>query len=318
LQGWEFNLKNYFGIDISKNHFDLFNLVEQKHLRFDYDPAGIEKCLEYIEEHKPEMVVMESTGGYELDLAVELNDRGWPVAVVNPRRIRDFARSCGKLAKTDKIDARIIALHAAAIEPPPQGVLDEHARALKDLVARRSQLVGLRTAESNRREHAFNSTVATSIEVIIEAIDSELEKIEKELRDHIDNSPEMKVKLKRLTSVPGIGDTTAMMLIVEVPELGRLNRRQIASLLGLAPINRDSGKLRGKRMTGGGRLKVRTRLFMPTLVAIKHNPVIRRFYERLITDGKNKMTAIVACMRKMIIILNAILAKNESWNPDLA
>jgi transposase len=318
LQGWENAMNNYSGIDISKRHFDVYNFVEKKHLRFDNDPTGISKCVKQLTAQNPALVVMESTGGYEVDLAVAIHDCGLPIAVVNPKRIRDFARSCGKLAKTDRIDAQIIALYAKTVQPPPHGVLDERMRALKDLVARRNQLVELKTAESNRREHASNPAVDSSIAAVIETINEELKKIEQELRDHINNTPELKVKSQRLASTPGIGETTATMLIAEVPELGKLNRRQISALLGLAPINRDSGVFRGKRMTGGGRREVRSRLFMPTLTAIKHNTVIRNYYTRLINEGKCKMIAIVACMRKLITILNTMLFKNESWNPNLS
>jgi len=316
LQGWENAMNTYIGIDVAKQFFDLYDLAKEKHQRFDHTPAGIKSCMAFLSSRHPALIVMESTGGYEMDLAVAFSDVGLPVAVINPKRIRDFARATGKLAKTDKIDAQIIARYAATLQPPPQGVLDEHTRTLKDLVARRNQLVELRTAESNRREHLRNRTIARSIAVMIKTIDRELAKIEQEMRQHIIRTPEFKLKVDQLTSAPAIGETTAMMLIANVPELGRLNRRQISALVGVAPINRDSGTFRGKRMTGGGRRDVRAKLFMPTIVATKHNPVISEFYHRLLAAGKNKMTAIVAAMQKLLTILNAMLAKNQSWIPN--
>jgi transposase len=318
LQGWEFAMHDFFGIDISKRYFDVYDTVGKKHLRFQNNRSGINKCLKQLRKKNPALIVMENTGGYEIDLSLAIDDCHLPLAVVNPKRIRDFARSCGKLAKTDKIDAQIIALYAKTIQPPPQKALDEHMRALRDLVTRRNQLLKFKNAESSRMDHASNQSVARSIKTIIKAIDRELKKIEQQLREHIKNSPELKAKSEIFTSVPGIGETTATMLIAEVPEIGKLNRRQISSLLGVAPINRDSGFFRGKRFTGGGRKDVRSRLFMPTLVAVKHNPVIRVFYSRLIQKGKSKMTALVACIRKLITILNTMIFKNESWNPNLA
>jgi len=311
-------MKIFIGVDVAKGFFDLYDLTEEKHQRFDHNPGGIKSCLAFLSSRNPTLIVMESTGGYEMDLAIALSEAGLSVAVVNPKRIRDFARATGKLAKTDKIDARVIAVYAATLQPPARGVLDEHLRILKELVARRNQLVQLRTAESNRREHLSRRSgdaVAGSITAMIRTIDRELAKIERELRQHITRTPELKRKVDQLASAPAIGETTAMMLVADVPELGHLNRRQISALVGVAPINRDSGTFRGKRMTGGGRRHVRSKLFMPTLVAVKYNPAIRRFYQRLLAAGKNKMTALVAAMRKLLTILNAMLAKNEMWKP---
>lgn len=267
---------------------------------------------------KPKLVVLEATGGYEAMLAAELHLAGLPVAVVNPARIRAFARANGQLAKTDKLDAAVIALFAAKMQPPPQEQIDKNSRLMKALVARRGQLIRLWTAENNRKEHVFDKIIAQSLNRTLRNIEREIQKIEQKIQEQLANTPELKAKAEIVDSAPGIGQTTAAMLVTEVPELGRLNRRQIAMLIGVAPINRDSGTFRGKRMTGGGRRGVRTRLFMPTLVAIRHNPVIRRFYERLLANGKTKMTAIIACMRKLITILNTMVAKNQAWNPKLA
>jgi transposase len=318
VQGRESAMDVYVGIDVSKRFFDLYDLVEGHGERFDYNPAGIGACLKYLLRRSPVLVVMESTGGYEMNLAVALSDAGLPVAVVNPKRIRDFARATGRLAKTDQIDAQMIARYAATLQPPPQGVWDEQTRVIKALVARRNQLLEMKIAESNRREHINDPVVARSITAVVRTLVNEITKVEKQLRDQITRTPQLKQKADQLTSVPGIGETTALMLIAEMPELGTLNRRQIAALVGVAPINRDSGTFRGKRMTGGGRRNVRTRLYLPTIVATRFNPSIRQFYQRLLASGKSKMTALVAAMRKLVTMLNAMLAKNQYWEPKHA
>ena len=311
-------MTTYIGIDVAKRFFDLYDTAAQKHAHFENTPAGIKTCMDQLAPRRPALIVLENTGGYETDLAVALQAAGLPVAVVNPRRIREFARATGQLAKTDRIDAQIIARYAAMLQPPPRGVWDAQTRAIKALVARRHQLVEMRTAEKNRREHAGDAAITKSIAAVIKAIERELEKVERQLHDLISRTPELQHKAETLKSVPGIADTTAMMLVAEVPELGQLNRRQIAALIGVAPINRDSGAYRGKRMTGGGRCDVRARLYMPTLVAIRFNPVIRKFYQRLVNGGKKKMTAVIAAMRKLLTILNVMIAKNEYWNPKCA
>lgn len=308
-------MKTFIGIDVAKQSFDLYDLAEDQPQHFENTEAGISACLRYLNQRTPALIAMESTGGYETALAVALSEAGLPVAVVNPKRIRDFARATGQLAKTDQIDARMIAGYAATLQPPPQGVWDEQTRTIKALVARRNQLIEMRVAESNRREHISDPAVGRSITAVIKTLAQEITRVERKLRDQITRTPKLQQKADQLTSVPGIGETTALMLIAEMPELGRLNRRQIAALIGVAPINRDSGTFRGKRMTGGGRRDVRSRLFLPTIVATRYNPAIRQFYQHLLASGKTKMTAIVACMRKLITILNAMLAKNQNWKP---
>jgi len=311
-------MENYIGIDIAKHTFDLCCLHQKEIRRFENNTKGIRQTTRMLAKLKPKLVVMEATGGYEAMLAAELYAAGLPVAVVNPRRIRDFARANGQLAKTDKLDATVIATFAAKMQPPAQEQIDQNSRLMKALVSRRHQLIRMRTAENNRREHAIDKVIAQSLNRMLRTIDREIQKIEQMIREQLASMPELKTRAKILDSAPGIGETTAAMLVTEVPELGRLNRRQIAMLIGVAPINRDSGTFRGKRMTGAGRRDVRARLFMPTLVATRHNPVIRRFYERLLAKGKTKMTAIIACMRKLITILNTMLARNEAWNPKFA
>ena len=308
-------MENYVGIDIAKHTFELCSMNRKEIRQFDNNKKGIRKAAKILTQLRPKLVAMEATGGYEIPLAAELYAAGLPVAIVNPRRIREFARANGQLAKTDKIDAQVIATFAAKMQPPTQEQIDHNSRLMKTLVARRHQLIRMRTAENNRFEHALDKVITASLGRILKTIEREIEKVEMLIREQLALMPQLQAKAQILNSTPGIGEITAAMLVTEVPELGRLNRRQIAMLIGVAPINRDSGSFRGKRMTGAGRMDVRSRLYMPTLVAIRHNKVICRFYQHLLSKGKSKMTAIIACMRKLITILNIMVAKNETWNP---
>lgn len=310
-------MKTFVGIDIAKAHVDLFDTITETYRQFKNHSEGISQCTDYLVSLDPQLIVMESTGGYETSLAISLQSAGLPVAIINPRRARDFGRASGRMAKTDRIDAMLLANYAAKMKPPERPLGDRKSRLMKALVARRHQLLQMRSAEKNRSEHSHDKAIARSITAVIKMFDRELKKIEKQLQEFINTSTELNQRVQTLISVPGIGVTTATMLVTEVPELGQLNRRQIAALIGVAPINRDSGSFRGKRMTGGGRRRVRARLFMPTLVACHHNPILKNFYQRLLEQGKSKMTALVAVMRKMLTILNTMLAKNEHWNPKL-
>jgi len=311
-------MKIYAGIDVAKKTFDL-NIHGQKEVfHFDYNDAGIQHCIKRLTENKVERVAMEATGGYERDLAVALHTEGLVVTIVNPKRIRDFSKSMGKLAKTDRIDAMMISAFASTCPLPKSTVIDANAYRLKALVARRNQLIALRTCENNRKEHIADQVIARSIDTILGVFEKEIGLIDQEISDHIDGQPELKERTTIMESVPGIGTTTASMLVSEVPELGICNKREIAALIGVAPINRDSGQFRGKRMTGGGRVHVRSRLFMPTLVTIRYNPKLKAFYQRLLAKGKSKMTAIVAVMRKLLVILNTMIKKNQLWNEHLA
>ena len=311
-------MATYAGIDIAKNTFDLALEAQSTVRNFPNDTEGIQRCLRHLKPLRPDLIVMEPTGGYERPLVAQLQAAGFPVAVVNARRIREFARACGLLAKTDKLDAQVIARFAATLQPPPQEALEQQTQAMKALVARRHQLVQMHTAETNRLEHASDKAIVQSLRTILRTLERQMDRVEQQIRDQIERMPELKQKTQQLESVPGIGETTASLLVTELPELGRLNRRQIAALVGVAPINRDSGTYRGKRMTGGGRRHLRARLFMPTLVAVRHNPVIHTFYQRLLRQGKTKMVALIAAMRKLLTILNTMLKKNETWKPKTA
>jgi transposase len=312
-------MENTIGVDVSKAKLDVYVLKEKRDVQFDNSSNGFREFIELCRQIKPELIAMEATGGYEYHAAASLCAGGFSVAVVNPRKIRDFARALGRTAKTDKIDAMVIARYAANCEPLPHNGLDDSSRKLKALTARRQQLLDIKISETNRMEHAIDREIRRSVEKMLRIIESELENVDKQIRGHIDNMPRLKEKTDKLRSIPGIGDTTAAMLVSELPELGTFNRREIASLVGVAPMNRDSGLYRGKRMTGGGRKDVRNRLFMPTLVAIRHNPILRKYYQRLLNQkGKKKMVAVIAAMRKLLCIMNAMLKNNQKWEPKTA
>ena len=310
-------MRDCIGIDVAKKHFDLHSLKTGQDRRLENSADGIRQCVALCNEIRPKLIVMEATGGYERTLAATVQAEGFVVAVVNPRRIRDFARAAGQIAKTDKLDARIIAQFGATMEPRPTEQIDENTQKLKTLVARRSQLVGLHTAESNRMEHADARNIQRSIAAVVKVITTQLKSIDRQIEQHIQDTPQLHQRSEIIDSAPGIGPVTAHMLVTELPELGRLNRRQIAALVGVAPMARDSGTFRGKRMTGGGRKQIRSRLFMPTLVAVRHNPILKAYYTGLLSRGKCKMVALVAVMRKLICILNAMVKNNQKWNPNL-
>jgi len=309
-------MDNCIGIDISKNTFDVHCLIDGSDHHVDYTEKNIRYTVERLVSAEPGLIVMEATGGYEIPLAEELFAAGLPVAIVNPKRIRDFAKAIGQTAKTDRIDARIIARFGAILQPPPTDAPDETLVRIRALTARKRQLIKMRTAEKNRTEHSRDEFTARSIRTVIEALNAQIAAVEEQVRTLVSSSPNLKRKAEIIRSVPGLGEKTADTLVTDMPELGTLNRRQAAALTGTAPINRDSGQFRGKRMTGGGRCEVRKTLYMPTLAAIRHNPVIRSYYHRLLATGKKKMVAVVACMRKIIVVVNSMLAKNEAWNPD--
>jgi len=305
------------GIDIAKHHFDLHLLPEGTTARYNNDAPGIQQCRLFLAEVRPERIVLEATGGYEVPLTMELQTVRMPVIVVNPRRIRDYARAMGRLAKTDRIDAQVIAEFATHVSLTPRELPDAKARQLKALLARREQLVDLRVAEGNRLEHATDAVITKTIRQLLRVIDKQIAVVDRHIAERVAADEQLQRRAQIIDSIPGLGETTAAVLVTQLPELGRLNRRQIAALVGVAPINRDSGQFRGKRMTGGGRVRVRCALYMPLLAAIRHNPVIRAFYQRLLDNGKAKMVALVAAMRKLLTTLNTMMQNNQLWNPEL-
>jgi transposase len=306
----------FVGIDIAQDHCDMY--VYPSAQKGTFGICDMEDVIARLRGLQPAIIVMEATGGLEVPVAAELVAADLPVTVVNPRQVRDFARAMGILAKTDAIDARVLALFAEKVRPESRPLPDARMRALRELVTRRQQLVDMRTMESNRRRMLRSERASTSVKLMLDTIENEINNLDREIKKHITKSPVWQKKVDLLKSVPGIGNTTAPLLVVALPELGTLNRRQIASLVGLAPMNRDSGTLRGHRTIIGGRRMVRTALYMPTICAIRFNPLIRRFYERLRSAGKPPKVAITACMRKMLILLNAIVRKNTPWVPHIA
>ncbi len=279
------------------------------------DGEGLECLIERLAALAPALVVLEATGGYETVVASALAGAGLPLAVVNPRQIRDFARAFGRLAKTDALDAEVIALFAERVRPAPRAVATAEAQALAELVQRRRQIVEMMTAERNRRQRLANPRMRKSVDRLLAALQKELSALEADLDDAIRGTPAWREAEDLLTSVPGVGDKLARTLIADLPELGWLDRKQIAALVGVAPLNRDSGQMRGKRTTWGGRAKVRAVLYMAALVAAHHNPILAGFYQRLLTAGKAKKLALAAVMRKLLTILNAILRDKTPWQP---
>lgn len=304
--------KSYVGIDVSKATLDVAIYSSPKKWQFTNDDPGIERLVEFLVKTAPALVVMEATGGYETPLAYALKEARIPCAVVNPREVRDFAKATKKLAKTDSLDAQVLAHFAAALEPEPRPISSGEAEELEALLSRRRQVIEMLTAEKNRL-HIARKPVREAIRAHINYLEKELAEIEFNLQGRIQESPAQRMKDNLLRSVPGVGPTLSTTLLVELPELGSLNRRQIAALVGVAPLNRDSGTLRGKRTVWGGRGQVRAALYMAALVATRFNPVIRQYYDRLCFAGKPKKVALTACMRKLLVILNAMLKHRIPW-----
>lgn len=301
------------GIDVSKDKLDVDWSDDRPPFAAGNTPDGHAQIVRVLSPLGIHRIVVEATGGYDRPIVAELAAAALPVVVVNPRQVRDFARATGRLAKTDAIDAKVLALFAIAIQPPLRPLDDAQTQAFAELLARRRQLVQMRVAEGNRFAQAQAKKVKQSIAKVIKVLDRQIEDIDDDLNKLIQESPIWKVKEELLTSVKGVGTTTARTLLAELPELGSLSRQEIAALVGVAPFNRDSGQFRGKRMIRGGRAVVRNVLYMATLVAAQFNPVIRNYYHRLQTAGKRKKVALVACMRKLLVTLNAILRTQKPW-----
>lgn len=297
------------GIDISKDRLDVACLPVsvQPLTSFDNDAQGHAKLSAVLKALAPRLIVLESTGGYQRLLVAALAAAGLPVVVVNPRQVRDFARALGILAKTDALDALVIARFGEQVNPAIRPIPDAESALLVDLLARRRQLVEIRTAESNRLAQAVTTRIKASIRAILTAIEKQIQAIDEDLDTRIKRSPAWQEKEDLLTSVPGIGKLTARTLLACLPELGDASRQAIAALVGVAPINRDSGMMRGQRTTWGGRKIVRSALYMAALVATRYNPVLKAQYARLVAAGKAKKLALIACTRKLLVILNAML-----------
>ena len=304
------------GIDVSKATLDCGAVPGKTHFQVANDAAGIAQLIELLHELKPELVVLEASGGYETAAATALAGALFRVAVVNPRQVRDFAKATGKLAKTDRIDALVLAEFGIAIDPQVTRIDDDDTKELQGLLARRSQLVAMRTQEMNRLAQAA-SAVRPQIKDHIAWLNEAIRKCDIDLTAKLRSSPAWKAKEDLLRSMPGIGAINSRMLMAGLPELGQLNRQKIAALVGVAPFNRDSGKFKGQRRIWGGRAQIRQALYMAALTAKRCNPVVRTLYERLTARGKPHKVAMVACMRKMLTILNTMAKNNAHWNPNL-
>jgi len=307
----------YVGIDVSKQFLDVALRPSEERLRERNDEAGIAALVARLTSVAPELIVLEATGGLQASVVAALALAKLPVAVVNPRQVRDFAKASGRLAKTDALDAAVLAHFGEAMHPEPRPLLDAQTLELEALVTRRRQLIEMLTAETNRLQACQSRTVRPRIQANISWLKQQLKDVDRELGDAIRSSPVWREKEELLRSTPGVGRVVATTLLAELPELGTLDRKKIAALVGVAPLNHDSGKHRGARRVWGGRAPVRGALYMAALVATRCNPVIAEFYARLLRAGKAKKLALVACMRKLLTILNSMVHHSKSWQPAL-
>ena len=309
------NKSKVVGIDVSKARLDAAVVPEGESFSETNDESGIAALVERLKRLRPDLIVMEATGGYETSAAMAISAAGLRLAVVNPRQVRDFAKASGFLAKTDALDARVIAQFGLVIDPQVSSLADEQTRELQAMLARRSQLIAMRTQEKNRLAIALGP-MRKPIKEHIAWLDRHIEGLDIDLTNKLRASPAWKAKDDLLRSFKGIGPVNARTMLADLPELGRLNRKQIAALVGVAPFNCDSGTFKGQRHIWGGRARVRTALFMGATAAIRFNPVIRSFYKGLVARGKPHKVALVACMRKMLTTLNAMVKTQEPWRPD--
>jgi transposase len=305
----------HVGIDVSKNSFDVCVLPQKTFFKLQQDVSGRQQLLAHLPSPGTCLVAIEATGGYERLLVTQLVDAGHHVAVVNPRQVRNFAKGVGILAKTDRIDASVLARFAHDVQPRCLGQTPEKQGELEQLVVRRRQLVGLRTSEKNRMETITAKLVRKSLQQTIDHLNKQIRRIDKEILALVESHDEWRDKTNLIQSVPGIGPVAGASLVAELPELGHLNRQEIASLVGVAPLNRDSGRFRGQRTTWGGRASLRRVLYMAALTARRCNPVIRAFADRLAAHGKKAKVILTACMRKLLVILNTMVKNNTQWNP---
>ncbi len=305
---------SFVGIDVSKHQLDVAVRPRGETWTAAHDEAGLSALVARLRALAPTLIVLEATGGWEVALAGALVAATLPVAVVNPRQVRDFARSTGTLAKTDRLDAQMLAQFAEAVRPEPRPLPDAQAQELTALLQRRRQLVEMLTAEKNRLPLA-SRRIRPQLQTHIEWLHKQIAQFDEDLRQLIRSSPLWREKDDLLRSAPGVGPVLATTLLAALPELGQLTRQQIAALVGVAPLNRDSGTLRGRRTVWGGRAQVRAVLYMSTVVAVRHNPVLIAFYQRLRAAGKAPKLALTACMRKLLTILNAMLKHHSRWAP---
>jgi len=306
----------YVGVDVSKDTLEVALGKDGQIQPFPNNSKGLRRVVNLLKKFESVLVVVEASGGWERPLLEALCSNGIPVARVNPKRVRQFARAAGHLAKTDRLDARVLAHFGEAMKPAPYTLPDQRRRDLVDLVRRRRQLLDMRTAELNRLNTASHK-IKERIQRHIKWLNEEIKAVEKEIDDLIDQIPEYKEKVEVLESTPGVGRVTAVTLVAELPELGKINRKQIAALVGVAPMNNDSGNRRGKRKMKGGRDAVRDTLYMATMAATRFNPSIRKRYRNLLDRGKEKKVALGACMRHLLVTLNVMVRNLSPWDPAL-
>jgi len=309
--------QTFIGIDVSKDRLDVAVRPTAQTLSVTNTHAGITRVVRMAQSASPRAIVLESTGGCEMLLVAALATASLPVIVVNPRQVRDFAKATGTLAKTDRLDAAILAHFAEAVHPQIRPLADARQRLLAELISRRRQLIGMLVSEKNRLATSAGS-VNRDVRAHIKWLEKRLHRVDDQLHAEIRSSPTWRAKDDLLRSIPGVGPTLSMTLLANLPELGQLDRKQVAALVGVAPLNHDSGRYRGSRRIWGGRREVRTVLYMATVSAVRHNPTIRTFWCRLRSAGKPARLALVACMRKLLTILNAVLRTNAPWRLEPA
>lgn len=301
------------GIDVSKARLDVALLPTGESFVVPNSEEGFDELLGRFEDPRPTLVVLEASGGFERPVAAAIAASGIAVAVVNPRQARDFARATGKLAKTDRLDAKVLAKFAEAVRPEPRALPDEEAEKFSAILARRKQIIQMMSAEKNRLGATTFKAVGRRVEAHLRWLEKELGRTDRGLDEAIEKSPAFKENEALLRSVPGVGPVLCRTLLAELPELGLLSAKEVCALVGVAPLNRDSGTLRGRRTVWGGRARVREALYMGALIATRHNPQIEEFYGRLLAAGKPKKVALVACMRKLLVILNALMRDRTFW-----
>jgi transposase len=306
---------SFVGIDVSKASLDVYLLPQERRQRVTNDKPGIQELLGTLPAVGSCLIVVEATGGYHRRLVADLANVGHQIAVVNPRQARDFAHGLGIIAKTDPIDARSLAYFAKHVQPRPVAPVSEKQAELQELVTRRRQLIDLRTAELNRKETVSSKNVRKNVQQLVDQLRKQIEQIEKEILHLIEEDDDWTEKANLLGTTPGVGQVSIVTILGHVPELGQLNRQQISALIGVAPFNRDSGRFQGKRSIWGGRAAVRSVLYMAAITARTHNPVIREFAKRLEAAGKPFKVVITACMRKLLVILNAMIKNKTEWSP---
>jgi transposase len=306
--------KSFIGIDVSKQELEVAVHESDYQFRCPNKASGFGVLIAELISMRPALIVLEATGGLEIRVVRALHAAGLPVVVVNPRQVRDFAKALGQLAKTDPLDARVLAHFAAAIKPPLRPIKSKEEQELDSLTGRRAQLIEMLTDEKNRRSSAASDTVRDKIKEHIEWLEEGIAELDEQLKALLQSSTEWKAKDELLQSVPGIGPVTSFSMIADLPELGLLNRQQISKLVGVAPLNQDSGQRRGTRHIYGGRAQVRRALYMAALTALRCNPVIKEFYERLCANHKPFKVAITACMHKLLNIINVMVRDSSSWN----